>query len=88
MIYLSFADALAIRSGTWMIDPAQSLQIYLGGVLPLEEFVFFLVTNVLIVLGMTLILAGESRERIRAFLSRPRPWSVEWSIRVKEKQRL
>ena len=41
-LYLSFADALAIQSGTWTIDPEQSLNIYLGGVLPIEEFVFFL----------------------------------------------
>lgn len=61
--YLSFADALAIGSGTWTIDPAQSLQIYLGGILPVEELIFFLLTNILIVLGVTLVLAEESQER-------------------------
>lgn len=62
-IYLSFADALAIDSGTWTIDPQQSLNIYLGGVLPIEEFVFFLLTNVLVTMGMTLALARESLKR-------------------------
>ncbi len=65
-LYLSYADALAIGSGTWTIDPQQSLQIYLGGVLPVEEFVFFLLTNTLVVFGMTLVLAEESQPRAEA----------------------
>lgn len=63
-LYLSLADAGAIYSGTWTIDPEQSLQIYLGGVLPLEELLFFLLTNILIVSGITLLLAEESLERV------------------------
>jgi lycopene beta-cyclase len=62
-VYLSIADAFAIRSGTWTIDPAQSLQIYIGGILPLEELVFFLLVNTLVVIGMTLVLAQESQAR-------------------------
>lgn len=65
-LYLSAADAIAIGSGTWTIDPAQSLNIYLGGVLPIEEFIFFLLTNTLVVLGMTLVLAEESQQRALA----------------------
>lgn len=61
--YLSWADALAIGSGTWTIDPAQSLNIYLGGVLPIEEMIFFLLTNILCVFGITLVLAEESQPR-------------------------
>lgn len=64
--YLSWADALAIGSGTWTIDPAQSLNIYLGGVLPVEELIFFLITNTLVVFGMTLVLAEESQPRAEA----------------------
>jgi lycopene cyclase domain-containing protein len=63
-LYLSFADAIAIEAGTWTINPAQSLNIFLGGSLPLEEFFFFLLTNILIVFGMTLALAPESRSRV------------------------
>jgi lycopene cyclase domain-containing protein len=62
-LYLSAVDAVAIGAGTWTIDPAQSLEIYLGGVLPLEEFTFFLVTNTLVTFGMTLVLARESQAR-------------------------
>lgn len=63
-LYLSLADAVAIGSGTWTIDPAQSLQIYLGRVLPLEELIFFLMTNVLLVFGVVLVLAEESQSRV------------------------
>jgi lycopene cyclase domain-containing protein len=62
-LYLGGVDAIAIDAGTWTIDPAQSLEIYLGGVLPLEEFIFFLVTNTLLAFGMTLVLVQESQER-------------------------
>lgn len=62
-LYLSITDSLAIRSGTWTIAPGQSLQVFFGGVLPLEEFIFFLVTNTLIVFGITLGLSQKSRER-------------------------
>lgn len=57
-LYLSFADALAIGSGTWTIAPDQSTGVMLGG-LPIEEFIFFLLTNMLIVFGMTLLLTLE-----------------------------
>jgi lycopene cyclase domain-containing protein len=67
-LYLSFADALAINAGTWTISPAQSLNIYLAGYLPLEEFIFFLITNVLVVFGMVLVLARESQSRVPAIL--------------------
>ncbi len=64
VLYLAVADALAIDAGTWTIDPTQSLGFYLGGVLPLEEFVFFLMTNVLIVLGSILVMARCSYARV------------------------
>lgn len=66
-LYLSAADALAIGWGTWTIDPAQSLHILLGGVLPLEEFVFFLLTNTLLSFGMVLVWAEASQARIIGF---------------------
>ena len=59
-----------IPAGTWTIDPAQSLQIYLGGILPIEEFVFFLVTNVMVTFGMVLVLARHSQTRLEALLAR------------------
>ncbi len=62
-LYLGAADAVAINAGTWIISPEQTTGILLGGILPLEEFLFFVVTNVLVVLGMTLVMARESHQR-------------------------
>ena len=50
-------DAVAIAAGTWVINPEQILGVHLPGRLPLEEAVFFLVTNILIGSGVTLALA-------------------------------
>lgn len=63
-VYLSAADALAIGWGTWTIDPAQSFHILIGGVLPLEEFIFFFLTNTLLTFGIVLVWAEESQGRI------------------------
>jgi putative membrane protein len=62
-IYLWIVDAIAIYSGVWTIDPLQTLGIKIGP-LPIEEMVFFLMTNVMISFGITLMIAPESRERI------------------------
>lgn len=58
-VYLSIADGLAIASGTWTIAPGRSTGILLGGVLPVEELLFFLMTNTLIVFGMLLFMSLE-----------------------------
>jgi len=68
-LYLSAADFLAISSGTWTIDPAQSTGILLGGVLPIEESAFFLVTNMLIVFGLVLFL-GTDNETVKGWVGR------------------
>jgi lycopene cyclase domain-containing protein len=62
-LYLCAADALAIGAGIWTIDPRQSLPWLIGGVLPVEEFTFFLLTNTLVTFGLTLSLAPETGER-------------------------
>lgn len=56
-LYLAAADGLAISSGVWTIDPGQSLGIELLGILPLEELVFFLLTNTLLIFTTHLLLA-------------------------------
>jgi len=71
-LYLSGADALAIRSGTWTIDPMQSLGVTIGGILPLEEFVFFLLTSSMVVFGVTLVISRQSHERAQWFSDRIR----------------
>lgn len=63
-IYLATADMLAINLGTWTINPEKTLGIYVAGSLPLEEFIFFLMTNILVTFGVTLVISKDSLERI------------------------
>lgn len=63
-MYLWLVDMLAIRSGTWTIDLGQSTGLMIAG-LPLEEMLFFLMTNVIIVFGVNLMLDEESQTRAR-----------------------
>ncbi len=62
-VYLSAADVVAIRAGTWSIAPDQTTGLLLAGILPVEEAIFFLLTNTLIVFGMILLLGTD---RLRA----------------------
>jgi lycopene cyclase domain-containing protein len=77
-LYLWLVDAIAIGSGAWIIDPAQTTGVKLG-VLPLEEMVFFLVTNLLIVSGITLALSPQSSARWQSYRQRLAGW---WGVRV------
>lgn len=63
-LYLCLVDGLAIASGTWTIDPIQTLGLDLFHILPLEETAFFWMTSVVIAFGMVLMLARESHERV------------------------
>jgi lycopene cyclase domain-containing protein len=66
VLYLSGTDTIAIGHGTWTIDPAQSLGLLLWGQLPIEEFVFFLLTTVLVSFGLILGIAERSWQQLRA----------------------
>jgi lycopene cyclase domain-containing protein len=63
--YLSLMDIVALKDTTWSISREQTTGILFFGILPLEEVVFFFITNILIAFGMTLLLSNESRERLR-----------------------
>ena len=65
VIYLSVADAFAISEGIWTIAPQRSLGFLLGGVLPLEEVIFFMLTSVLVTGGLILGTGPEARKRFR-----------------------
>ncbi len=56
-LYLCAADAFAIRVGIWHLNPELTTNLWLGG-LPLEEGVFFLLTNVMVVQGILLFEGG------------------------------
>ena len=51
---LCAADALSFRVAIWSLTPESILNIWLGG-LPLEEGVFFLVTNIMVVQGVVML---------------------------------
>ncbi len=76
--YLWFVDSLAIASGTWVIDPQQTTGLMLGG-LPIEEMLFFLMTNLIIGFGMILMLARESQPRAQEWLERFQGWTQGWN---------
>ena len=52
-LYLALADHLAIREGIWSFGEGKHLGVYVGAV-PLEEVLFFLLTSVMVALGLTL----------------------------------
>ena len=68
--YLSLADIIALRETTWAISPAQTTGILFFGSLPLEEIVFFFITNILIGFGMTLLLSELGTKRFRDWKAR------------------
>lgn len=51
-LYLWVVDTLALKRGTWVIEPGTKIGLHLWDGLEIEEAAFFLVTNVLIVFGL------------------------------------
>ena len=45
------------------VKPEKSPNVLVGGVLPLEEFFFFLLANTLVAFGIVLVMADESHGR-------------------------
>jgi lycopene cyclase domain-containing protein len=54
-LYLWIADRLALGLGIWWVSPRYTTGLHLFG-LPLEEALFFLLTNVIVVQGLLLFL--------------------------------
>ncbi|RKF56077.1 Bifunctional lycopene cyclase/phytoene synthase [Erysiphe neolycopersici] len=50
--YLWLVDTIALKKGTWMIASGTKLNIYLWEGLEIEEAIFFLATNILVVFGL------------------------------------
>ncbi len=61
--YLSLMDIVALKETTWSIAKDQTTGILFLGILPLEEVLFFFITNVLVAFGMTLLLSNFGKER-------------------------
>jgi lycopene cyclase domain-containing protein len=76
-LYLTCMDSLALRSGTWTISPQQSFNVFLPVIhVPVEEGLFFLVTNTLVVQAMIFLL---DRARVQ---NRVRQIAMHWKMRT------
>jgi lycopene cyclase domain-containing protein len=66
-LYLTCIDSFALGAGTWTISAQQSVNVFLPIIgVPIEEAIFFLVTNTLIIQGMILVLDMRYvQERLR-----------------------
>jgi len=72
--YLSLMDIVALKATTWSISPTQTTGVLFFGILPLEEVVFFFITNVLVVFGMTLLLTNVSEGRFSEIKKQVQGW--------------
>ena len=71
-VYLSLADSTALGV-VWTITPTKSLGIFVGNV-PLEEILFFILTNTVIV--QSVILASKARKLVQSWQCRVRAINV------------
>jgi lycopene cyclase domain-containing protein len=72
--YLSLMDIVALKETTWSISPSQTTGILFFGILPMEEVLFFFITNMLLTFGLTLMLANVSQERFAELRKRVRAY--------------
>jgi lycopene cyclase domain-containing protein len=70
-LYYALADIIALAAGTWDFNPRLIFGLRLGP-LPMEEVLFFFLTNVLIVFSVTLLMSKASMERFRRGVGRAR----------------
>ena len=83
--YLSLADVVALTETTWSISPTQTSGILFFGILPLEEVVFFFITNTLIAFGLTLLLANVSEGRFAEIKRQIQIWKEQRKFRNKKR---
>jgi lycopene cyclase domain-containing protein len=57
-------DIIALTDTTWSISKEHTTGILFFNILPLEEVLFFFITNVLIGFGMTLLLSKIGKKRL------------------------
>ncbi|GGJ89525.1 carotenoid biosynthesis protein [Deinococcus aquiradiocola] len=80
-LYLWATDLYAIHDGIWGISGTFTLGWNLFSVLPVEEMVFFLITNLLVVTGTLSFLHPVALQRVNRLVAllrtgRVRPWMV------------
>jgi lycopene cyclase domain-containing protein len=65
--YLWACDAYALSAQIWLINPRYILNVQ-WGVLPIEEMIFFLVTNLMVCQGLALCLEPAMLARLQTWL--------------------
>jgi lycopene cyclase domain-containing protein len=78
--YLSLMDIVALKETTWSISPSQTTGILFFGILPLEEVVFFFITNTMLIFGVTLLLAIVSQERFAEIRKQVQAWKERRTV--------
>lgn len=73
-VWLVAADHLAIDAGIWRFGAGLHLGVHIGAV-PIEEVLFFLVTNLLVALGLALPAPGGLA------MSHGLLWPPRWATR-------
>lgn len=71
-LYLWLGDAYAIGQGIWWIAPEYTLPWRLGGILPLEEMLFFLISNLMVCQGLGLFLDPVMWRRLQGWYDQAR----------------
>jgi lycopene cyclase domain-containing protein len=74
-LYLASCDAFALGHGIWRVDPQRVVGVH-AGPLPLEEFVFYLITNIMAAQGFVMF-AGYLRERLKKSSVAPNDQTTE-----------
>ncbi|MEI6290218.1 MAG: hypothetical protein WCP19_07270 [Chloroflexota bacterium] len=57
-------DSTVIASSNWSISLSKTTGVLIGGILPVEEAVFFFITGVNITFGLTLTASPLSKKRM------------------------
>lgn len=80
-IYLCYVDVIALRARVWHINERTSLEIFMFDDLPLEEVIFFFITNIIVVMGSTGF--DKSKAVIDTYCREPFPLglSINWNKR-------
>ncbi|RLM56416.1 lycopene cyclase domain-containing protein [Halobellus sp. Atlit-31R] len=78
-LYLCVADRIAIEYGIWILSEQYTTELYIAG-LPVEEAMFFLVTNLFVVQGLVLY-----RLVMRRWDDDPSVAPRQWYSRLKAK---
>jgi lycopene cyclase domain-containing protein len=86
-LYLSLMDIVALTATTWSLSESQTTGMLLFGILPLEEVLFFFVTNIMLTFGITLFLADVSQQRLAEIKRQLQVYRAKGSQREQKQKR-